>query len=119
MIQNLLNTITTSERFADWFYGFLAGVIIWIVGYLGSDLRTHTVHVPLWLRKISCARYDRYHRVDIIGLATQLGGVLLIVCSFSAFFTSSHKHFIHIYAAGLIVTLGIMVIIKWKYYNKR
>ena len=118
MIQYLLDSVMTSERFADWLFGSLAGVAIWIAGYLGSDFSSYVVRVPIWLIRISLARSDRYNRVDLVGLTTQFGGIFLIIVSLSAWFVSSHEQFIRIYVFGLVVMMGIMVAIRWKYSRK-
>ena len=93
--------------------------LIWLVGYMTTDLKfRQVVRVPYWLAKIAGARMARGNKVDIIGLATQIAGEVLFVCSFYTWIAPSHEDAVRVFVICLLLMLPIMWLIKIAFLKK-
>ena len=118
-ISYVFENVGYNDRFWDWLFMVFIAFLIWIVGYMTTDLKFRPlVHVPYWLAKIAGAKMTRGNKVDIVGFATQIASEILFICSFYAWVASSHEDAVRVFSICLILMLPIMWLIKIIFLRK-
>lgn len=99
----------TSERFVDWFFMSLFGLILWLrIPKDGEEkcfLALPTWHTVLYNNKREKMLYFRRYITQVLGLLITLWSLLL------AFITADHQQRVNLYSMGVLILLVLTALI--------